>query len=314
MTERIHDEELDTSEETVRSLLSEQWPELATLPMSYLRTSGTSNALWRVHRTDGGDHVVRLPRTPGAERGILTERKLLPALRSTLLGQVVKLPELLLHGEPGESFPRRWAVLNWIGGGDVWSAGIEAEAQSMQLAADLADAVKIIGSLEDLPAPKRSSGDRGGPLLPLLDRLDRWLDDPRWSASELVDTAAVRRCATQSAEISDQPPTIGFVHGDLIPGNLLIADRQLSAIIDWGGAGYGDTAQDLSPAWSIFDPDARQVFRNALEADDATWLRARAFDLEQAVGGVLYYKPRRHPLGDVMAATLARILADSGSG
>lgn len=38
---------------------------------------------------------------------------------------------------------------------------------------------------------------------------------------------------------------------------------------------------------------------------------ARAFALEQAVGGVLYYVPRRHPLGDVMARTLARILTDT---
>jgi hypothetical protein len=53
----------------------------------------------------------------------------------------------------------------------------------------------------------------------------------------------------------------------------------------------------------------RATFREVLGADDAAWLRGRTFELEHAVGGVLYYLPRRHPLGDVMARTLERILA-----
>lgn len=101
------------------------------------------------------------------------------------------------------------------------------------------------------------------------------------------------------------------MHGDLIPGNVLTIDGRLSAIIDWGGAGHGDIAQDLTPAWAILDGDGRSIFRGELEADSAAWLRARACALEQAVGGVLYYVPRRHPLGDVMARTLGRILADA---
>jgi hypothetical protein len=52
------------------------------------------------------------------------------------------------------------------------------------------------------------------------------------------------------------------------------------------------------------------VFREIVEADDATWIRARTFELEHAVGGVLYYLPRRHALGDVMACTLERILQE----
>ena len=178
------------------------------------------------------------------------------------------------------------------------------------LANDLAATVSSIAALTDLPAPRRRSGERGGPLLALLERLNRWLDDPQWSAGDLIDTTAVRRSAARSAEVADHRPTSRFVHGDLIPGNVVTVDGQLSAIIDWGGAGYGDAAQDLTPAWAIFDRRAREVFRAAVGADEASWLRGRAFALEQAVGGVLYYVPRRHPLGDVMTRTLLRILAD----
>jgi aminoglycoside phosphotransferase (APT) family kinase protein len=92
--------------------------------------------------------------------------------------------------------------------------------------------------------------------------------------------------------------------------NLLTERRRLTAIIDWGSAAYADPAQDLAPAWAVFDKRSRPGFREALEVDDAAWLRARAFELEHAVGGVLYYTPRRHPLADVMARTLHRILEE----
>jgi hypothetical protein len=60
----------------------------------------------------------------------------------------------------------------------------------------------------------------------------------------------------------------------------------------------------------VFDKRSRAVFQEAIGVDDAAWLRARAFELEHAVGGVLYYTPRRHPLADVMARTLHRILEE----
>lgn len=94
----------------------------------------------------------------------------------------------------------------------------------------------------------------------------------------------------------------------MIPGNVLVAKNRLAAIIDWGGAGYGDAAQDYAPAWALLSGGARATFRKAVAADDAAWIRGRTFELEHAVGGILYYKPKRHPLGDVMERTLQRIL------
>jgi aminoglycoside phosphotransferase (APT) family kinase protein len=90
----------------------------------------------------------------------------------------------------------------------------------------------------------------------------------------------------------------------------LVTDGRLTSIIDWGSAGCGDRAQDLAPAWAVLERGSRAVFRAAIEVDDAAWVRGRTFKLEQAVGGVLYYAPRGHSLGDVMARTLERILQD----
>ena len=94
MSERIHDDEPDTSEATVRALLEAQCPEWAGRSTSYLRTSGTSNALWRVHVTDGDDVVVRLPRRTEAVASISLEVELLPSLGASALADVVDMPRL----------------------------------------------------------------------------------------------------------------------------------------------------------------------------------------------------------------------------
>jgi aminoglycoside phosphotransferase (APT) family kinase protein len=233
VSERIHDDEHDTSEATVRALLAAQCPGWSELSVSYLRTSGTDNAMWRVNVPDGADVVVRLPRRAGAAKRIGQELNLLRAISDSSISKVVNTPTVRHVGEPEDAFPHRWAVLAWLHGSDAWSARHELDGELDDLAIDLAQAVRAIGRLSEIPAPHRDPGYRGGPVEPLLHRLDRWLDDPRWNAPRLVDVASVRRSAAESLEVSGEPVAIGFVHGDLIPGNLLTERRRLSAIIDW---------------------------------------------------------------------------------
>ena len=304
----MHDEELDTSETTVRALLAAQCPQWSTLPIEYLRTSGTDNAMWRVRVEPGQDVVVRLPRRPHTAHQVEREMTLLRRLAASPLAAIVRTPTVRHIGRAHETFPYRWAVLDWLNGSDAWTERDTLAGHLDVLAVDLANAVLAIGALTDMAVPARTPGTRGGPIAPLVQRLDRWLDDPQWHASERIDAAAVRRLAAQALDVANEPVVSGFVHGDLIAGNVLIERGRLWAIIDWGCAGFGDRAQDLTPAWAILDANSRAIFRRAVGADDASWIRARTFALEQAVGGVLYYVPRRHALGDIMVRTLERIL------
>jgi aminoglycoside phosphotransferase (APT) family kinase protein len=80
-----------------------------------------------------------------------------------------------------------------------------------------------------------------------------------------------------------------WIHGDLDARNLLVEDGRVSAVIDWGSAGVGDPACDVMVAWKLLPPDARRVFRAALEVDDATWRRGRGWAVSQAIGALAYY-------------------------
>lgn len=311
VTGRIHDDEPDTSEPIVRALLESECSRWSNSPVHYLETSGTDNAMWRVRLDDEPDVVVRLPRRPGAAAGVSQEMVALKEIAHSRAGSMVKTPTVRHVGEPHEFFPHQWSVLEWLDGEDAWTLRNDLGGRELEsLAADLGDVVAAIGEITGLDVRPRLAGSRGGPLEPLLDRLNGWLNNPEWNAASLVDVAAVKRLVAESLEVVDEPVNKGFVHGDLIPGNLLLDDGVLTAVIDWGGAGIGDIAQDLAPAWDVLTSHERQAFREAVGADDATWIRGRAFELEHAVGGVLYYAPRRHSLGDVMARTLDRILTN----
>lgn len=313
MRDRIHDVEVDTSETVARSLLLEQCPQWGERVLTSVQSSGTSNALWRMHGRAGDDRgddvVLRLPRTDGAAASMRAELTLLPALarRSEL---AIGTPQLLHVGRPAADFGLPWAVLNWLPGHDAWSARNDG-VDTVELAQDLAGVIHRIHAITDIDVPEREVGGRGGAVELVLERVERWLVAPEWSADSLLDVAAVRRVVAETREAADADAPTSFVHGDLIPGNLLVAGRRVTAVIDWGSAAYADPAQDLAPAWSMFSGRARDAFREAMDTDDASWLRARAFELEHAVGGVLYYAPRRHLLGDVMVRTLRRVLADS---
>ncbi len=299
------------SEPIVRSLLTAECAGWSKAPIEYLKTSGTDNAMWRVRLDDQPDVVVRLPRRPHAAAGVEREIAVLQQIRRAGIGSIVGTPSVRHVGHPHEVFPHRWSVLEWIDGSDAWTARNDLDARSLAaLATDLGHVVSAIGGIVDVDVAQRPPGSRGGPLQALLARLDGWLTDPEWNAASLIDVTAVKRLAGQATEVLDEPATEGLVHGDLIPGNLLMRVGRLGAIIDWGSAGRGDTAQDLAPAWAVLTAAERATFREAAGAGDAAWIRGRTFELEHAVGGVLYYKPRRHPLGDVMERTLSRILSD----
>jgi len=77
-------------------------------------------------------------------------------------------------------------------------------------------------------------------------------------------------------------PPVWF-HGDFAPGNILVQDGQLAAVIDWGTSGVGDPACDLTIAWTYFDASDRHVFASAIEADTGTWARARGWALWKAL-------------------------------
>jgi len=124
----------------------------------------------------------------------------------------------------------------------------------------------------------------------------------------LVDGVAVLSLWERIVSASPWAGPPLWIHGDLHPGNLLISDNTLSAVIDFGDLAAGDPATDLSVIWmlrlspSTLHGSARDAF-NAI--DDGTWMRARGWALAL---GLSYLANSRD---DVAMSALGRATIDA---
>lgn len=264
-------------DDLVRRLIAAQFPQWAGLAVRRWPSDGTVNAMYRL----GDDMVVRLPLVQGGAGDVLMEREWLPRLAPRL---PARIPEVLGAGEPAQGYQWPWSVYRWLAG-EHPEAG--ALTEPVLLAGDLAAFVAAMRSITLPDAPK---AHRGGPVASLDAATRAAIRELRGIPEEGVDCAAVAAVWEQALRAPgwDGPPV--WLHADLMPGNLLIDGGRLASVIDFGCVGAGDPACDLFPAWNLLPADAREVFREALAVDDATWIRGRGRTLSQALIALPYYR------------------------
>ena len=268
----MHDDQVDSDESLVRQLLEDQFPEWAARPIRRVASDGTDNALYRL----GDDLVVRLPLIHWAVGQVTKEHAWLPRIAPRL---PLLVPEPLAMGEPALGYPWNWSVYRWI---DAENAHPDRIDNPRQAACDLAEFVLALRALDPLGAPisQRSVA---------LVEDDKRIRNSIHALRHELDADALT--AIWDAAIAtppwDGPPVC--VHADLTDGNILARDGRLHAVIDFSAFGLGEPANDLDPAWGMFSGEARAVFREMLEVDDAAWARARGWAVK-SVYGILYYE------------------------
>jgi aminoglycoside phosphotransferase (APT) family kinase protein len=271
-TSQMHEDEVLVDDGTVRSLVNDQFPHWADKGLLRIADSGTDNAIYRL----GDDLGIRLPRIQWAEAQIEKECRWLPKLAAHLPTAV---PVPLAEGHPGCGYPFPWLVYPWLEGTSLDRAAFD---NWDVIAEDVAEFVLALEQLptEDGPPPTR----RGTPMAQFDEAV-------QWGISRLdgvIDVDRARLVWRSALEAGEWPGDPVWVHGDLLPGNILIGKSRLSGIIDWSGAGVGDPACEAMLAWSL-PSDARRIYRRALGFDDATWARARGWVVEQTVFYIPYY-------------------------
>jgi aminoglycoside phosphotransferase (APT) family kinase protein len=128
---------------------------------------------------------------------------------------------------------------------------------------------------------------------------------------EALDSPAALAAWDAGARLPRQPATAsGWIHGDLMPGNLLLREGTLTGILDWGASGVGDAAFDLLAAWTCFGPDGRAEFLGALGATPSQAALARAYAVRKVAWGLPYYRESLPGFARAMAHTLTQIELD----
>ena len=292
----MHADEIATDVALMRRLLAGQFPQWADLAIELVASYGTDHDIYRV----GDDLAARLPRIGWATKQAAKEREWLPKLAPHV---PLALPVQLAMGHPAEGYPFDWSVYEWLPGENANGTLDDLD----QAAVDLAAFVTALRRVDTMGAHSRPIGARGGPL-------EQGDAQVRRSIAELadrIDGDAATRSWDESLAAPAWYSEEVWVHGDLLPGNLLVVEGRLSAIIDWGGLHVGDPACDLQPAWNVFAGESRKRFRDALQVDDASWLRGRGWALYQAVSALSYYWHSNPGMIRQASHALEQVLADS---
>ena len=181
------------------------------------------------------------------------------------------------------------------------------------LATDLAAFIRTLHAVDlGYEAPlKPPRSYRGGPLAAR--------DAPTRSAIDqcevLLDTSVLTAAWDTVRRVSESNRTQVWIHTDLQPGNILAADGRLAGVLDWGGMAIGDPAVDLIVAWNLLDNSARAAFRDAVDVDDRTWARGRAWALSIGIIAYPYYVDTNPALAQVSRYQIEQVVADiAGTG
>jgi aminoglycoside phosphotransferase (APT) family kinase protein len=288
----MHADELATDANLVGRLLAAQFPEWADLPIERVPSPGTVNALYRL----GKDMVVRLPRRHWIG-GVDTDFEWLPRLAPLL---PVAIPVPLARGTPAEGYPWEWGVYPWLAGENP-TVGRNADSSSLTR-----DVVRFVEALHRVDLADGPRTRRGAPL----EGQDESARAALVALDGMIDTDAARIAWDEALETPEWSGLPVWIHGDLLPGNLLLEGGRLTGVIDWGSLGVGDPACDMVIAWSLLPAEARNVFRAELEIDDATWARGRGWALSIGLIALPYYKDTNPVFADVARHLIREVLAE----
>lgn len=268
MTEETTSPAIDVS--LVRHLLAVQFPHWAELPVRPIRPSGWDNRTFRL----GDDMLVRLPSAEPYAGQVEKEQYWLPKLAAKL---PLAIPSPLALGHPALGYPWHWSVYRWIEGEPATTARID---DMTAFGGDLARFMAALHAVDasEGPAAGRHNFHRGG----LLSTYDV---ETRRAIAKLGGKAETEAATAiwETAIATTWRKRPAWVHGDLAPGNLLVNDGHLCAVIDFGNLGVGDFACDLAIAWTFLSDDCRTVFDTALSLDAADWARGRGWALWKAL-------------------------------
>jgi aminoglycoside phosphotransferase (APT) family kinase protein len=294
----MHDDEIPIDAALVRGLIDSQFPHWAALRLAPVHSTGTDNAIYRL----GTDMAVRLPRRPGACEQIEKEYRWLPKLAAQL---PLEIPVPLRLGAPAENYPYPWSVCCWLDGDTAVTASLTDLHQTAQ---ELARFIKALQRIDAIggPIPGAHNSGRGEPLALRDAKTREAIASLRGSID--VDAAAAAWDTALQASTWNGPPV--WLHGDLLPSNLLVKASKISAVIDFGCLGVGDPACDLMAAWTLLSADARRTFRTALAVDDATWLRGSGWALSFGLIALPYYRHSNPVLATIARRAIEEVLAD----
>ncbi len=179
--------------------------------------------------------------------------------------------------------------------------------------ADLATMVQSLHAVPLMGATRQGdlSWYRGGGLRACDPSIGEYFDNCRTIPDLDLDIARLQHLWQSGLALPEPSGRQVWLHGDLKPSNLLVQQGKLHAVIDFGCLSVGSPDAEHAPLWDL-PPGARQAYWDAMNLDEVTWLRARAWAIAVGVSGVSYYWGSHPPFVSECLSRLRAILEAAG--
>lgn len=255
----------------VKKLITYQFPEFAHLDIQPVKVQGHDNRTFRL----GEDMLIRMPTAESYALKVPKEQELLPRLKPHL---TTAIPVPLKMGQPTHDYPFPFSIYQWLDGESANNVLIhddDLENIAIGLACFLNEFQRIDPHFG--PPPGAHNWYRGDHI----SVYDKGARDQIEQIDGLIDCQSALALWEKAMQTKWQNPPV-WIHGDVAAGNILVHDGKLTGIIDFGGMGVGDPACDLVIAWTFLKNKSREVFKQGINVDNDTWLRAKAWCLWKA--------------------------------
>lgn len=293
----------DITIDLAEKLILDQFPEFAHLNITEVEKQGHDNRTYRL----GENMLIRMPTAESYALKVPKEQVLLPKIAPCLS---VNIPSPIKMGTPSQDYPYHFSIYKWLKGVSINLLTLDDDCLE-QLAFDLA---KFLNELEGIhhiegPLPGQHNWWRG-------DHPSVYDQGAREQIAQLFNTIDSNK-AIQLWEEACQThwnKHLVWIHGDFSIGNMLIQDKKLSAVIDFGGMCLGDPACDLVIAWTFLHGRARDIFIKNMNLDEDTWLRAKAWALWKSTFELCEMNDRNHPEFEIHKKIIETVLGYSRHG
>lgn len=265
-------------------LVAQQFPKMAHLEVKPVEPNGIDNRTFHL----GKEMLIRLPSAEDYALQVPKEQKWLKTLAPHLS---LSIPEPLEMGQPSKHYPWNWSIYRWIEGESINKLSINdlnLQVIAFQLAQFLNELHRI--DVRGGPSPGLHNYWRGGHI----SIYDAEVKLAIMELQGLVDTQAITS-VWEKAISSKWNKNPVWIHGDFAIGNILVKDRYITAVIDFGCMGIGDPACDLVIAWNFLKNESRRIFKSHLCLDQDTWTRARGWALWKALITIGLLKDKTSP-------------------
>lgn len=238
---------IEITVDIVKELIITQFPEWENLKITPVEKSGNDNRTFHLGET----MLVRLPSDIGYEPQTKKEFEWLKVLSKYI---TLPITRPIALGKPNKRYPFHWSINNYIEGESLTADNVY---DKMQLAKDIRSFLSELQSADTTHAPIAGSHNyyRGYDLsvyhsetIAAIETLKDKLPENKllhiWH-----DCTSLKYCHEAV-----------WLHGDVAPGNLLVKDGVLCAVIDFGIIAIGDPSCDYAVAWTYFDEECRKAF------------------------------------------------------